>query len=170
VPQAYRQVDKTDLAIDEKAARQSKGAKNGKKQKQMSLVEINERAADRIQEIQRANALKSQQKIKQLAVEHMKKKGMPVDPDTIMDNDSEGEESKQERPKGGAPRHKRKGKNGNRTPLEKKEKVPSKNTVVASKMANKRQQKEAIKKNKIKRNKGTIKPEGESRPNGKEAN
>lgn len=139
VPQAYRQVDKNDLAFDERAARMNKAAKNGKKKAQMSLIEINERAAEKIQEIQRANALKSQQKIKQLAAEHLKSKANPVDPvdpDTIMDNNSEGEERKTERPtKGKSPRRnskgkggKAKGKNGSRTPLEKKEKVPSKNT------------------------------------------
>ena len=68
--------------------------------------------------------------------------------------DSDGEESKQEP---GPKKAHKKAKNGNREPLEK---APSKNTVVASKMANKRMQKEAIKKNKIKRNKGTIKTDG----------
>ena len=69
--------------------------KNGKKNKQkaVSLMEINERAADRVHEIQRANALKSQEKIKQLTEEHKKNKANKakpvVDADVIMDSDEE---------------------------------------------------------------------------------
>ena len=121
-------------------------------------MELNERVADRIGEIQRANALKSQQKIKQLAAEHAKNKTpnkKEEDPDAIMDSDSEPEEAKEERP---AKKNGKNGKNGKKTgqrePLERQ---PSKGTVVASKLANKRQQKEAIKKIKMKRNKGTVK-------------
>ena len=45
---------------------------NGKHEKKVSLLELNERAQDRIEAIRRANALKSQQKIKELTAEHIK--------------------------------------------------------------------------------------------------
>ena len=121
----------------------------------MSLLELNERAQGRIDEIRRANALKSQQKIKELTAEHQKVKGAKkpapaVDQDVIMDDESE-EETKEER--------KDVKKNGKRRdPLEGSAgKHPSKNLVAKSKLANKRSQKEAIKKIKMKRDKGTVK-------------
>ena len=73
-----------------------------------------------------------------------------------MDSESETEESKEQA------KSKPNGKNGiqhgKRDPLEK---IPSKNLVAASKIANKRLHKDAIKKNKIKRNKGTVKADKE---------
>lgn len=96
-------------------------------------------------------------KIKELTAEHLKKKGQaPVvvkptkkeDPDTIMSGDSDAEESKEEKKSAPA-----KNTNGKREKLEYK----SKNTLSKSKLANKRTQKEALKKNKMKRNKGTVK-------------
>ena len=64
------------------------------------------------------------------------------------DSDGDLEESKEERPK---PQ-----KNGKKNGI-KRELLESKNTVSASKLANKRSQKEAIKKIKAKRTKGTVK-------------
>ena len=51
VPPAYRQVDKDILAADEKAAKKIKNGTKPKQQKAVSLVEINEKAIDRIHEI-----------------------------------------------------------------------------------------------------------------------
>ena len=41
-----------------------------KNKKNISLLELNERAHERVEEIRRANAIKSQQKIKELTAEH----------------------------------------------------------------------------------------------------
>lgn len=107
--------------------------------------------------------MKSVAKIKELTAEHLKKKGQAPavtvkptkqeDPDTIMSGDSDAEESKEEK-KSAPAKHK----NGNRVDQERAHK--SKNTVSKSKLANKRTQKEALKKNKMKRNKGTVKDDG----------
>ena len=68
--------------------------------------------------------------------------------------DSDEEEKKE------SSSHKQNGKNGvHREPLEGKEKK-SKDLVAKSKLANKRQQKEALKKIKQKRSKGTIREGG----------
>jgi len=125
-------------------------------------MELNERAQGRIDEIRRANALKSQQKIKELTAQHALQKKDKVARQTVEGNvssvvdDAVMEETKAEPRKNGH-------KNGKpREPLE-GEKAKSKNTVAASKLANKRSQKEAIRKNKEKRNKGTVK-DGTERP------
>ena len=79
---------------------------------------------------------------------------MSHDADTVMDDDSE-EESKEN----AAKTHTGGKKNGGpkRDALDGKDK--NKGLVSTSKLANKRSQKEAIKKNKMKRNKGTVKDE-----------
>ena len=80
-----------------------------------------------------------------------------------MDSD-DAEESKENaaaKAKNGKPNGK-----GRREPLDGK--AVNKGMVVASKLANKRSQKEAIKKNKMKRNKGTFKDES-SNPKGAKA-
>lgn len=74
---------------------------------------------------------------------------------SVVEDDVEMEESKSEPTKNGHTNGKK------REPLEGQAK--SKGVVAASKIANKRNQKEAIKKNKMKRNKGTVK-EGSERP------
>ena len=51
VPPTYRQVDKDILRADEKEANKIKNGTKPKKQKAVSLVEINEKAIDRIHEI-----------------------------------------------------------------------------------------------------------------------
>ena len=72
----------------------------------MSLLELNERAQSHIDDIRRANALKSQQRIKELTAEHNKKKAAAAgvsgkkaaaSEDAIMESsgDEEEEESKE---------------------------------------------------------------------------
>ena len=149
VPPVYRQVDREHLVDIPKTV---KNGKKPSKQKNVSLLELNEKAHERVEEIRRANATKSQQKIKELTVEHQKKKNAPVDPDVIMQGDSDDQEEESKVTSGGK-------KNGHkREPLEKKT-YASKDTLAASKLANKRTQKEALKRNKVKRNKGTLKDE-----------
>ena len=97
VPPVYRQVDNGDVDASVKRSK-VKPQKNGK-DKKVSLLELNQKAQKRIESIQRANALKSQAKIKELTAEHNKKKSekqsaTPQDPDTIMSGDSDAEESK----------------------------------------------------------------------------
>ena|ERR1719272_2374231 len=65
VPPVHRQVEKE--ASGKGASK--KGGK-GKSEKKVSLIELNERAHDRIEAIRRANALKSQAKIKEMTAEH----------------------------------------------------------------------------------------------------
>ena len=108
----------------------------------MSLLELNERAQGRIEEIRRANALKSQQKIKELTAEHKKqgkgssedkKRKQSVEQDVIMSGDSDEEEKKSE------PKRAKNGKNGpRREPLDGEERPKSKGTLAASKLASKR--------------------------------
>ena len=153
VPQSHRIVDREYLDVDAKIAKQAKKGKQ-KKVAAVSLMELNEKAHERMEEIRRVNAKKSQDKIKQLTVEHQKNKATPkaakADPDTIMSGDDEPEESKEDRGSKGK-------KNGKKVVGGKREPLESKDTVAKSKLANKRSQKDAIKKNKIKRNKGTVK-------------
>ena len=102
VPPAYRQVDREDLdgAKKKPKGKQPKnlGKTNGKN---VSLLELNELAHERVEGIRRANALKSVNKIKELTIEHekLKKEGKtpaPVkDEDVIMaSGDEAAEESK----------------------------------------------------------------------------
>ena len=126
VPQIYRPIDKQANVAQSKDKKKSKQGKEGKK---VSLMELNERAHERIEEIRRANALKSQQKIKQLSEQHAiskkdkPKKAVPTRKDSediVMDSDDDDngpEETKQ--PSNG----KKNGKNGKnrREPLEAKE-------------------------------------------------
>ena len=71
VPPVYRQVDKEYL---DDAPQATKNGKKPSKKKNVSLLELNEMAHERVEEIRRANALKSQQKIKELTKEHQKNK------------------------------------------------------------------------------------------------
>ena len=84
-----------------------------------------------------------------------------------MDSDGDEEESKQQQNGKANSKGKKNGKH-RREPLEKGE-WKSKGAVAESKLANKRSQKDALKKNKIKRNKGTIKDGADAKPNGKAA-
>ena len=52
-------------------------------------MELNEKAHERVEGIRRANALKSVQKIKELTLEHQKKKDAAADPNTIMQDEEE---------------------------------------------------------------------------------
>ena len=66
-----------------------------KNQKNVSLLELNEKAHQRVEEIRRANAQKSQQKIKELTEEHQrqKKNALAKKDDVVLDDsDGEGEE------------------------------------------------------------------------------
>ena len=66
----YRQVDKEYLDAEGAASLKGKKDKKAKGKKNVSLLELNELAHERVEEIRRANALKSQQRIKELTVEH----------------------------------------------------------------------------------------------------
>ena len=68
MPPVYRQIDREHLAGVEDGA--AKAGKKPTKKKNVSLLELNEKAHERVESIRRANALKSQQKIKELTVEH----------------------------------------------------------------------------------------------------
>ena len=67
-------------------------------------MELNELASDRIEAIRRANALKSQEKIKQLTAEHLKKKSLgkeqqqSADPDVVMSDGEEDSKQAQDKP------------------------------------------------------------------------
>ena len=124
----------------------------------MSILELNEKAANHIEEIRRANVEKSKAKIKELTEEHKKKKNGG----NLMADESDEEVKIEEGEKAG----KKKNGSGNREPLEKQHE--NKGTVSSSKLANKRIQKEALKKNKAKREKGTLKDNGPPR-NGKKS-
>ena len=70
VPPVYRQIDREHLVeVGTEDAAAVPGKKPTKK-KNVSLVELNEKAHNRVESIRRANATKSQQKIKELTVEH----------------------------------------------------------------------------------------------------
>ena len=98
VPPLYRQVDKDYTQENGKPAKKGKqGAQEG-----VSLVELTQRAQDKIESLRKANALKSQAKIKQLTEQHQKDKkegkGKPkkakqaaavVDEDAIGSSDEE---------------------------------------------------------------------------------
>ena len=149
-----------------KAIKKNKKAGQKNNQKSVSLLELNEKAHERVEAIRRANAAKSQAKIKELTAEHQKKKAQKGsgDGDVVMDSD-DAEESKENaaaKAKNGKPNGK-----GRREPLDGK--AVNKGMVVASKLANKRSQKEAIKKNKMKRNKGTFKDESSTQTKGAKA-
>ena len=172
VPPVHRQVEKDDGA---KAGNGKKQATKGKQEKKVSLLELNERAQDRIEAIRRANALKSQTRIKELTAEHIaagkggpkkeKKSEKQVEEvDVIMDSDEEESKTQRAKPKKNG---------GRREPLEGEasKKVPSKGSVSKSKLENKRTQKEALKKKKLKRGKGTVKePEVEGGEKTKRSN
>ena len=68
MPPTFRQIDQSTSQDAEKL--NGKHKKGKVQQKNVSLMELNEKAHERIEEIRRANALKSQQKIKQLTAEH----------------------------------------------------------------------------------------------------
>ena len=57
-----------------KAIKKNKKAGQKNNQKSVSLLELNEKAHERVEAIRRANAAKSQAKIKELTAEHQKKK------------------------------------------------------------------------------------------------
>ena len=85
-----------------------KRGKTGKQEKKVSLLELNEKAQGRIDEIRRANALKSQQKIKELTAQHAMlkkdkeaKKKTEAKAPSVVDDDVEMEESKSEPIKNG---------------------------------------------------------------------
>ena len=90
VPPAYRQVDKELLDSDiMKMSGKKATQKASKKTKNVSLLELNELAHDKLESIRRANALKSVQRIKELTIEHQKLKNAPTvvkddDPDVSM--------------------------------------------------------------------------------------
>ena len=147
VPPVYRQIDREHLAeVGTEDAAAVPGKKPTKK-KNVSLVELNEKAHERVESIRRANAIKSVQKIKELTVEHQKTKkdGKTTattagDPD-IIDDENSGEESKVAKGKSAQKNGKKNGKGGApREPLEKGEKkvYASKDLVSKSKLANKR--------------------------------
>ena len=112
------------------------------KKKNVSLLELNEKAHNRVESIRRANVQKSLEKIKTLTVEHAQAKADGVaivskkdkyksdtvhDPDVIDKNAGSDDEGK-------------KAKGGKREPLEEgaKKQYADKNTVSKSKLVNKR--------------------------------
>ena len=132
VPPLYRQIDKEDDSeeeLDQKRTKKQK--KNGSKaskdgQKSVSLLELNERAQSRIDDIRRANALKSQQRIKELTAEHKKQKAAAAasgstqaKEDAIMDDeDSSGDEEESKEERKSRPQKNGKAKGDRREPLE----------------------------------------------------
>ena len=129
VPPLYRQIDKeddSDEELDQKRTKKQK--KNGSKaskdgQKSVSLLELNERAQSRIDDIRRANALKSQQRIKELTAEHKKQKAAAAagstqsKEDAIMDDDSSGDEEESKEERKSRPQKNGKAKGDRREPL-----------------------------------------------------
>ena len=115
-----------------------------KQSQPMSLIELKEKAAKRIQDIQSVNREKSLNKIKELTLQHKQnpptqgKKGQQDSDDAEMDSeggDSDGEEKKE----------------GDKT-----KQFKNKGAVSADKQQNKRQYKEARKKLKLKKKQGIM--------------
>ena len=149
IPSMYRQSD-PDVVIDTS----KKGKKKKSKDAGLSLADLNERAQAKIEENRRVNAEKSQKKIAELTKMH-KEQGLGIHAkknlatEEAQSSDSGDEEMKEESKTKTADKPK-------------KEKVfENKHTVAKSKLKNKRAVKEALKKNKQKRQKGTTKDAAE---------
>ena len=147
IPAPYRQVDPTNVVDVSKKSKKKKSKDAG-----LSLADLNERAVAKIEENRRVNAEKSQKKIAELTKMH-KEQGLGIHKKADLaqeesQSSGEDEEMKEE--------SKSKGKT--KTEKTKEPKVyENKNTVAKSKLKNKRAVKEALKKNKQKRQKGTTK-------------
>jgi hypothetical protein len=98
VPPVYRQVDPELLDTDVmKNSGKKATQKSSKKTKNVSLLELNELAHDKLESIRRANAEKSVARIKELTIEHQKLKNGPAvvkddDPDVSMSGEEETKE------------------------------------------------------------------------------
>ena len=134
IPNSYKLVSK-DYKEDVEPHTAKKNSRT--KGKPLSMFELKERAQQKIENIQQKNREKSQAKIKQLTEEHKKSgKGPKMSKaDKSMFDDLDQADSDDEKPK---------------------KEFKNKGKVDASKLANKRQQKEAKKATKINKQKGII--------------
>ena len=131
IPNSYKLVPKDyQEDVEPKPLKKSKG-------KPLSMLELKERAQQKIENIQQKNREKSQAKIKELTEEHKKSgKGPKMSKaDKSMFDDLEQADSDDDKPK---------------------KVFKNKGKVDESKLANKRKQKEAKKATKISRQKGII--------------
>ena len=134
IPQPYRQVDKQ---AQQEASRQNK------KEKGLSLLDLHMGVQTKIKDMQRVNREKSLAKIKELTAQHQAKKASgeltEAQKKKLQEELSESDEE-----------------GGDVKMAESKKKVfENKNTVSQVKVDNKRAQKQAIKKIKVKRQAGT---------------